>query len=258
MSRTPALKVRVAVTGRSVIATLTWSSPTASTPVGRSSPTLTVRSDETPVIGICGGVDPDELGQLVGVAFDKDDRRIHGDRWRSRTRPPDRRVTTAWTGSVRVSRSEKTGMVMWLEPGSTSTWATASPSSSIGHQLDVLVDVDPGLLDDHARAGGDDPLDDRRRAKDLDRGRVGDHVPELEAVGRRARAPRRRGRSCARRTSRLTVTAVGLDTDDPDPVVDRRSTRTGTRWGPLPGWIPLRSIDASKSDEQRARPDGAK
>ena len=50
--RRPALNVRVAVTGRSVIVTVIVSSPTATTPVGSARPTSTVSSAETPVIGI--------------------------------------------------------------------------------------------------------------------------------------------------------------------------------------------------------------
>ncbi len=110
---------------------------------------------------------------------------------------------------------------MWVELGSTSTWATASPSSSIGHQLDVLVDVDPGLLDDHARACGDDPLDHGRRSKDFDRVRIGDLVPELEAVGRRL-VVNDHGDGLAANDVQVDGHDVGLDTDDLDAVVDRR------------------------------------
>ena len=125
------MKVRVAVTGRIVIVTLIGSEPTATTPAGRASATDTVSLADTPVIGIgtvstrvraaswsaspatsatCGSTVTDSISKpAAGVP-----------------------VMTGLTGSVRLWRSEKTGMTTRAVGGVTSSERRAFPSWSTG------------------------------------------------------------------------------------------------------------------------------
>ena len=77
-SWSPAVNVRVPVTGRIVIVTLMLSSPTWTTPVGRASVVVTVSSSETPVIGIGAVSTLASWASVVGVTGDKDDLRFDG------------------------------------------------------------------------------------------------------------------------------------------------------------------------------------
>ena len=83
-------------------------------------------------------------------------------------------------------RSVKTGMVTRAVVGDTSTGLTASPSWSTGtSRTSWSMSMPPGWMATSARAE-DHLLDDRRRARHLDLGRVDGRVPDVQAVGRRA------------------------------------------------------------------------
>ena len=103
--------------------TLTWPDPSAWTPSGRVSPTVTVRLEDAPEIEIGSVSAPIEPGKVVGVALDGhdlglDDHRI--DLGAGRRRPRDHGVdgqracpsigdTTAHVGPASRSGSRPTG-----------------------------------------------------------------------------------------------------------------------------------------------------
>ena len=149
------MNVRVAVTGRIVIVTLIGSEPTATTPAGRASSTVTVSLADTPVIGIgtvstrvraaswsaspatsttCGSTVTDSISKpAAGVP-----------------------VMTGLTGSVRLWRSEKTGIDDAGRRRVDLERAEGVPELVDRHQLGVLVDVEAGRLDEDVGPGRDD------------------------------------------------------------------------------------------------------
>ena len=123
--------VRVAVTGRILIVTVTGASSTATTPVGRASLASTVSSSDTPVI---------EMGSVST--------RVRSTSWSA---SPATRTTwgstvtesiskpaagtpvmMALTGRVRLCWSEKTGMTTRAVCGVTSSGRSSLPSLSTG------------------------------------------------------------------------------------------------------------------------------
>src|SRR3954462_9074011 len=129
MSWSPALNVRVPVTGRIVMVTVTGASLTATTPVGRASPTLTVSSAETPVIGM--GTVSTWLSSASWSASPVTSATRGSTATDSISKPAaGRPVMIGLTGSVLLWRSEKTGMTTRAVGGDTSTGLTAFPSLS--------------------------------------------------------------------------------------------------------------------------------
>ena len=129
MSWRPALKVRVPVTGRIWMVTVTGSSLTATTPVGSASATWTVSSAETPVIGI-GSVST--WLSWASWSASPVTRTTSGSTVTDSISNPAAGlpVMIGLTGSVRLWRSEKTGMTTRAVGGVMSTGLTALPSLS--------------------------------------------------------------------------------------------------------------------------------
>src|SRR3954452_19325830 len=125
----PALNVRVPVTGRIWMVTLTGSSFTAPTPVGSASLTCTVSSADTPDIEM-GSVST-WLSSASWSASPATSTTSGVTLTDSISNPAaGLPVMIGFTGSVRLWRSEKTGMTTRAVGGVTSTGLTAFPSLS--------------------------------------------------------------------------------------------------------------------------------
>ena len=163
--------VRVAVTGRILIVTVTGASSTATTPVGRASLASTVSSSDTPVI---------EMGSVST--------RVRSTSWSA---SPATRTTwgttvtesiskpaagtpvmMALTGRVRLCWSEKTGMTTRAVCRRDLERPELVAELVDGHELDVLVEVDAGRLDRDVGPDRVHLVDDRGGAGHGDDGRV--------------------------------------------------------------------------------------
>ena len=150
-SWSPALKVRVAVTGRIATVTVIGVSSTATMPLGKASSTRAVTSSETPA---------SETGSVSTAANAS----------RSLASPATRAtcgvtvtdsiskpaagvpVTIGLTGSVFCWRSEMTGIDTCAVAGVTSTGITALPSLSIGtSRTSSLTSIPPDWIATSAR-----------------------------------------------------------------------------------------------------------
>ncbi len=178
--RSPVSKLRVEVTGRTVTLTSTVVAPQGDHARGQDQ-----RGREHARAGQAGhadrlGLDAGQGLQLIGVAFDRDRRRIdrdRGDLEAGRRVAADERADRQ--GPRLAVGEDRDG-----HPGRGRLDLDGRDRRAElvhGQEPDILVDVQPGRLDDHIAPGGHDRVDDGGRARDGDGGGLDRRLADLQA-----------------------------------------------------------------------------
>ena len=141
LSCSPALNVLVAVTGRRVIVTTTFSSPTGMTPLGRSNPTDSVTLLEAPVTGTGRVSTRTSAASLSASPWT---RTASGLTVIDAISNPAAGVpvTTGLTGSDLLCLSVNTGIVTWVVDGVEVDRSHGVAVAIDRRQLELLVDID--------------------------------------------------------------------------------------------------------------------
>ena len=186
--RRPALYVRVDVTGRSVTVTRTASAPSGTTPVGRSSATVADDVGRGPGHGDRLGIELGQLGELVGVALDRDHAGSTLDRAISNpaagvpvTTGVDRQRPALAIGEDRDGHP-------WPMPASPRSGRTALPTPSTGMSGTSVSKSMPARVDDHVGADRGHLVDGRFRAGHGDARRLDGRLTEIQTGRQRADA----------------------------------------------------------------------